>query len=820
MKTSRALAIVLLMTAVLSLPAPAATAAAKKPAPKTAAKTAPSRFAAIDAIFKEAVEKEQIPGAVVIVGHNGRVVYRKAFGYRSLEPKREKMTLDTVFDMASLTKCLATTPSIMRMAQLGQIRFNDPVAKYIPEFGVNGKQQITVRELLTHFSGLPEDLDLKHPWTGYDEAMKMAYDETPIYPPGSRFLYSDINFEVLGELVHRVSGMTLDKYALAHFYEPLKMTHTRFLPPKSWLPKIAPTQYVQPGIALDLALEGKDRRGEMLRGIVHDPTARRMGGVAGHAGLFSTADDVARFAQAMLNGGAPVLSPLMVEKMSTPQTPPIATSVRGFGWDIDSPFSSNRGDLLPVGSYGHTGFTGTSLWIDPVTNTYIIILSNAVHPVGGTGWMVSIRGRVATAVAAALQLTVSEKQKMRLAEITGYNDSYSSQRRIPFRNGQVKTGIDVLEEHNFDVLKSADPAQVRRLGLVTNQSGLDAQGRRTIDVLDHVPGVKLEAIFSPEHGVTGSVDTTEIGNSVDSVTKVPVYSVYGATDAQRHPPMDVLKNLDAVVYDIQDGGERFYTYETTLGYFVEACAKAGIELIVLDRPDPITGSLVQGPMSEPGTESFVNYTQEPVRQGMTVGELAKFFNGEKHLGAKVTVVPMEGWLRGDWFDSTGLVWVNPSPNLRNLTEMTLYPGVCLVEGTNVSVGRGTDTPFEVVGATWIKAKELSDYLNTRNIQGVRFVPINFTPAAGSKYGGQQLGGVSIVLLDRNFLDAPEMGIEIADALHHLYPNEFNMSRMHLLVGSQKIVDDIAAGVDPRVLAAQWHDGVEQFMQVRKKYLIY
>ena len=789
-----------------------ASAAAKKP-------VASSRFAPVDAIFNEAVQKEQIPGAVVLVGHNGQVIYRKAFGYRSLEPRLEKMTLDTIFDMASLTKCIATTTSIMRMIQLGEIRPNDPVSKFIPEFAANGKQQITIRQLLTHTSGLREDLDLKQPWQGYDAAMKMAFDETPIYPAGARFLYSDINFEVLGEVVHRVSNMTLDKYALAHVFEPLHMTRTRFLPPKEWLPKIAPTQYVQPGVALDLALEGKDKRGAMLRGIVHDPTARRMGGVAGHAGLFSTAADVAKFAQAMLNGGAPVLSALTVEKMITPQTPPTLASVRAFGWDIDSPFSTNRGDLLPIGSYGHTGFTGTSLWIDPTTKTYIIILSNAVHPTGASGAMVSIRTRTATAVAAALKLTVSEKEKLRLERITGYNEVISSQRRYPFRNGQVKTGIDVLEARNFEPLRSAD-GKVRRIGLVTNQSGFDAKGQRTIDVLAHVPGVQLVAIFSPEHGVTGAVDTTDVGNTVDSVTKIPVYSVYGDTVEKRHPPMDVLKNLDAVVYDIQDAGVRFYTFETTLGYFVEAAAKAGIEMIVLDRPNPITGTYVQGPMSEPGTESFVNYTQEPVRHGMTVGELAKFFNGERHIGAKLTVVPMEGWIRGDWFDSTGLVWVNPSPNLRNLVQETLYPGVCLVEGTNVSVGRGTDTPFEILGAPWIKAKELSDYLNARDIQGVRFVPINFIPAKGSKFGEQPLGGVNFVLMNRDFFDAPQLGIEIASALHKLYPNEFDMKRMHLLVGSQKIVDDIANGVDPRVIAQDWQEQLMQFMAVRKKYLIY
>lgn len=802
--TSRRLLAAVLLVAVLSSLASAQRSRRTAKPPVSAA--GGGRFAAVDAIYQAAVSEQLIPGAVVEIGHNGKVVYRKSFGYRSAEPRREKMTLDTIFDMASLTKCLATTVSVMRLVEQGQVRVNDAVARYIPEFAAHGKQDITVRQLLTHFSGLTEDLDLKQPWEGYETAMNMAFDQTPVFPPGSRFLYSDINFEVLGELVRRVSGMSLDKYASAHIYQPLKMAHTSFLPPRAWLPKIAPTQF--------------DEHNQMLRGVVHDPTARRMGGVAGHAGLFSTADDVAKFAQAMLNGGTPVLSPLTVEKMSTPQQPPTATGVRGFGWDIDSPFSSNRGDLLPVGSFGHTGFTGTSLWIDPVTNTYIIILSNAVHPRGGTGAMVSIRNRTATAVAAALNLTVSEKDKLRLARITGYNDTFSAPRRVPVRNGQVKTGIDVLEEHNFDQIRPADPGKKLRVGIVTNQTGLDAQGRRTIDVLAHAPGVELDAIFALEHGVTGELDTTNIGNTVDAATKVPVYSVYGGSDAARHPPLDELRKLDAVIYDIQDAGVRFYTYETALGYFVEAAAKAGIELIVLDRPNPITGSFVQGPMSDPGSESYVNYMPEPIRQGMTVGELAQLFNGEKHLGAKVRVIQMEGWIRGDWFDSTGLTWVNPSPNLRDLNQAALYPGVAMVEGTNVSVGRGTDTPFEVLGAPWINGKQLADYLNARLIQGVRFVPITFKPAAGAKYGGQNLGGVNIVLLDRNYFDACELGIELASALHALYPAQWEMKQLVLLVGSQKAVEAIAAGVDPRRIAQDWQEDLDKFQVVRKKYLIY
>jgi uncharacterized protein YbbC (DUF1343 family) len=229
---------------------------------------------------------------------------------------------------------------------------------------------------------------------------------------------------------------------------------------------------------------------------------------------------------------------------------------------------------------------------------------------------------------------------------------------------------------------------------------------------------------------------------------------------------------------------------------------------------------VQGPVSEPGTESFVNYTQVPVRHGMTVGELARMFNAERRINARLTVIAMEGWFRGDWFDSTGLVWVNPSPNLRSLTQATLYTGVALIEGTNVSVGRGTDTPFEVVGAPWIKAKEFADYLNARAIPGVRFVPVNFTPAAGAKFAGMRIGGVNIVVLDRNGLDAPQLGIELASAMRKLYPNEFDISKMILLVNNRRVMDAIAAGADPRNIADDWREELEKFEQVRKKYLLY
>ena len=759
-------------------------------------------FANIDAIMNRAVAAGNIPGGVVLIGHNGVVVYRKAYGWRSLEPSREPMTIDTIFDLASLTKCIATTTAMMQLFEAGRVRLNDPVSAYLKDFAQNGKQDITIRESMTHYSGLAPDLDLATSWQGRAAAYRMAMEARPEYVPGSRFVYSDINYETLGFLVEQLTGESLNDYAAQHIFAPLGMKDTRFLPPKEWVPRIAPTQY--------------DERGVMLRGVVHDPTARRMGGVAGHAGLFSTADDLARFAQALLDG-SPVLTPLAIEKMSTPQQPANAASMRGLGWDIDSPFASNRGELLPVGSFGHTGFTGTSLWIDPVTDTYIIILTNAVHPRGGKS-AVALRTKIATAVVSALDLTVTEKEKLRLARITGYNESMMAARRIVSRNGEVKCGIDVLESHGFRELRP-DLAHPRRIGLIANQTAVDREGRRTADVLAHAPGLQLAAIFSPEHGFEGKLDTTEIGNSRDASTGAAILSVYGATDAQRRPAAAALAGLDAIVFDIQDVGVRFYTYETTLGYFLEAAAKAGKEIVVLDRPNPLGGAYVQGPVADAGRESFVDYWQTPVRHGMTTGELARMFNAERKIDAKLIVVPMEGWMRGDWFDSTGDVWVDPSPNLRNLNEAVLYPGVGMIEATNISAGRGTDTPFELIGAPWIDPAALAGYLNGRELDGVRFVPVRFTPVS-SVYANEPCGGVNLVVTDRNALDSPEMGIEIGAALHRLYPSQYKIDGLDTLMVNKASLDALLEGEDPRRIAEDWQDADAQFEKLRSRYLLY
>jgi uncharacterized protein YbbC (DUF1343 family)/CubicO group peptidase (beta-lactamase class C family) len=772
------------------------------------------RLEGIAPVVESAIQAKKIPGAVVLIGHEGQLVYRKAFGQSSLVPERRAMTTTTIFDMASMTKVIATTTAVMQLVEQGKIVLSAPVSDYWPEFKQNGKELVTIRELMTHYSGLPPDLPLKPAWTGYDTAMKMIVAAKLNVPPGTRFIYSDINFETLGEIVRRVSGEPLDVYCTEHIFKPLGMKDTLFTPPVSLRGRIAPTQYEH------------GTSGPVLLGVVHDPTSRFMGGLAGHAGLFSTADDVSIFAQMLLNGGTyngvRILSPLSIEKMTEPQTPPNKMVLRGLGWDLDSPlvsnnggrvgdlYISNRGELFAVGSYGHTGFTGTSIWIDPVTKTYVIVLTNRVHP-NGKGEVAGLRTAVATLVASALGPLSAQQILESRRSLTSYFELMRSYRVQGLRNGSVKTGIDVLAAGHFAALAG------KHVGLITNSSGRAGDGSRTIDLLQHAPGVKLVALFSPEHGLEGSAsEGAKVDSSRDAATGLPIYSLYG--DTQR-PSAQMLEGIDTLVFDIQDVGARFYTYITTMGYCLEAAGKKGIEFYVLDRPNPINGAEVDGPVLDPDLRSFIGYFPMPIRHGMTVGELAEMFNGENHLNAKLHVIKMEGWERTDWFDETGLAWINPSPNLRNLTEETLYPGVCLLEGANVSVGRGTDTPFEMVGAPWIDGRALAALLNNKKIQGVRFLPMDFKPLSGI-FAGEVCHGVQIVLIDRQALEPTEMGVELLTTLWRLSPQNLKLDGTLNLVGSRKVLESIRSGESPSRIWYDWQEPLETFKKVRARYLLY
>jgi uncharacterized protein YbbC (DUF1343 family)/CubicO group peptidase (beta-lactamase class C family) len=758
------------------------------------------QLTSIDGIVEEAVQSGKTPGAVVLIGHRGRVVYRRAFGYRALEPKKRPMTADTIFDLSSLTKVVATTPALLQLVERGKLRIDDPVAKYWPEFEAHGKGPITVRQLLTHYSGLPADLPLKPKWSGTKTALQKIVAQSPIAAPGTSFLYSDVNFIVLGELVSRLSGVPLDVYCDCNIFIPLGMKDTSFKLPANKRDRLALTQH-----------KG-EKSGKRLWWEVHDPLAYCMGGVAGHAGVFSTAEDLAIFAQALLQGGSTkngrILSPLMVEKMTTPQSPPDKMVLRGLGWDIDSPFSSGRGELFPVGAYGHTGYTGTSLWIDPVSETFIILLTNRVHP-GGKGDVVPLRSQIATIVGAALGPAASEQILSSRRSLTSYFELMKSYRASGLRSGRVETGIDVLAVQKFTPLAGL------RVGLITNHSGIDAAGRRTIDLIAKARKVKLMSVFSPEHGLFGNVDE-KIPHAREPVTGLPVYSLYGEVN---RPTEKMLEGLDGLVFDVQDAGVRFYTYTTTMAYAMEAAAKRGIAFYVLDRPNPINGSVVQGPILDKDLQSFVGYFPMPVRHGMTLGELAQMFNAENKLGAKLHVIPMQGYERTDWYDETGLQWVNPSPNLRTLAQATLYPGVAMVEGANVSVGRGTGSPFELLGAPWINGRDLAAYLNSRKIQGVRFLPVDFMPN-GHRYERQLCHGVQAILVDRQALDSPALGVEIASALYRLYPRDFQLDKCLLLVGSSEVLRAIKNGQDPNAIVLSWQSPLAEFRDLRSKYLLY
>ena len=782
------------------------------------------RLARIDQVIQASIAKKELPGAVVLVARHGRVAWRKAYGSRAVEPQREAMTLDTIFDLASLTKIVATATSIMILVEQGKVRLSDPVVEFIPEMKGGGRDAITLEQLLTHTAGFAPDFDLRERWTGYDEAIKRLYREPLRNQPGARFVYSDINYIALGEVVHRVSGQALDEFARRNIFVPLGMRDTGFNPNAGLRSRIAPTEKRRGQMNyLGDSGENAGPQGEQwLRGQVHDPTSFRMSGVAGHAGLFSTADDLAIFCQMILHGGtyngARILSPMGVATMTRPRAIADNGSARGLGWDIATSFSTNKGDLFPLGSFGHTGFTGTSMWIDPASDSFVIFLSNRVHP-DGKGDVGPLRGRIASIVAASITDATVAKARDESAQaaaelLTGVarlnaNSARAAANETAVADAQVLTGIDVLERDGFKQLAGL------RIGLVTNQTGRDRAGRSTIDILFKAPGVKLVALFSPEHGIRGLADE-KVSDTKDEQTGLPIFSLYGES---RRPKAEQLKDLDALVFDIQDVGVRFYTYIATLGYVMEEAGKAKLPIFVLDRPNPINGNDVDGPIADEDKLSFTAYHTLPVRHGLTIGELARLYNDERRINADLRVIKMEGWRRAMWFDATGLVWINPSPNMRSLTEATLYPGVGLLETTNLSVGRGTDTPFEVIGAPWLDGPKLASYLNAKRIAGVRFVPVRFTPTS-SVFKNEECGGVNLFITSRAQFQSVFTGIEIAVALHRLFPAEWKIDSYSRLLVNADSLERLKRGDSAEDITRSWTDSLENFRRARARVLLY
>jgi uncharacterized protein YbbC (DUF1343 family)/CubicO group peptidase (beta-lactamase class C family) len=760
----------------------------------------PATLHKMDAEIEAGIDEGRCPGAVLWVEHGGSS-YCKAYGNRALKPAMEDMTKDTIFDLASLTKVVGGTPAIMLLIERGQVKLDEPVQTYIPEFKGDGREAVTVRHLLTHTSGLLPDIETKSDWHGRKTAIAKACVEPLRSKPGTRFVYSDVNLFMVGEIVERVSGMKLEDFVRKEIYEPLKMVDTGYLPPTNKLARIAPTEWATENTNL------------MLRGVVHDPTARHMGGVAGHAGLFSTAADLARYARMMLNygelDGVRIFKPETVKLMTIVQTPAgVSGQRRGLGWDIDSGYSSPRGGLFPRGSYGHTGFTGTCLWIDPYSKTFFIFLSNRVHP-NGSGNVVPLYRALGTLAAESVtdfdfNFVPDELPAQRAERATSEETADALSNDVP----GVFNGIDVLVRENFAPLKGL------RVGLITNHTGTDRKRYPTIHLLKNAPGVQLKMLFSPEHGLYGTMDEA-VGDGVDEITGLPVYSLYGK---RRAPGAEQLRQLDALVYDIQDVGCRFYTYESTLGLALEAAGKARVKFFVLDRVNPINGVTIDGPVLA-GKTSFVAYHPIPLRHGMTVGELAGMFNDERHFNADLTVIKIEGWKREYWYDETALPWRNLSPNMRSLTEGILYPGVGLLERTSLSVGRGTGTPFEVIGAPFIHDIKLAYELNKAGLPGVRFMPVRFTPT-DYVYKGESCAGVNIVLTDRDHCNSVDIGITIAKVLYRLYPDLFTVDKLDVLLVHKPTLDAIKADKPLGEIHALWAADLDKFKERRAKYLLY
>ena len=388
----------------------------------------------------------------------------------------------------------------------------------------------------------------------------------------------------------------------------------------------------------------------------------------------------------------------------------------------------------------------------------------------------------------------------------------SSSKRSGQRSGhaaRVQTGLDVLETEKFAPLRD------KHIGLITNHTGFDALGRSNIDLLAQASGLKLAALFSPEHGLAGRANES-VASSKDPTTGLSIYSLYGDT---RRPTDEMLEGVDALVFDIQDAGVRFYTYTVTMAYCMEEAAKRKIPFFVLDRPNPLGGEIVEGPMLDPDKTSFVAYFPIPVRYGLTIGELAQFFNSENHIGADLHVIPMRNWHRNYFFESTGIKWVPPSPALRTTKGSILYPGIEILQASGVSVGRGTQTPFEEFGAPWIDGQAVAAALDERHLPGLRFESKSFIPIGGP-HSGERCSGVSVRVTDRFVVRSMRLGLEIAEILQRLYPKDFDTDKLVGLLGNAGTVQQIKDGVPPEKIVASWSDALASFDQVRRKYYLY
>jgi len=713
--------------------------------PAAAGERLPS-FADVDRLLEGFRERGAFPGGVLAVGSRGSLIHLHPFGRLTYEADAPPVTADTLYDLASLTKVVATTTMAMILVDEGRLDLDRPVRDFLPGFQGPGKDAVTVRHLLTHSSGLPAVAPLYKEIQGRQAFVERIQAMDLEYPPGSRSVYSDLGIILLGEILERVAGRPLEAFVRARVFEPLGMRDTLFRPPAELRPRIAPTE-IDPW------------RGRLVHGEVHDENAYAMGGVAPHAGLFGTAGDLARFAQMLLNGGKldgrRIVSSETVE-LFTRRTG-IPGSDRALGWDTKSAEGSSAGTFFSPRSFGHTGFTGTSIWIDPERRIFVILLTNRVHPTRENNLIREPRPGVADAVVRAL---------------------------TPI----VRVGLERIAAGETEAMEG------KRLGLIVHGASVTAEGRHAVEVLRE-RGLNVVRLFSPEHGLRGQAAAGEsVESDRDPVSGLPVVSLYGQ---RRQPSPADLAGLDALVFDLQDAGVRFYTYASTLILALQAAADAEIDFVVLDRPNPLGGERIEGPMSSPRDvvpASFLNLAPGPLVHGLTLGEMARYVNAHLERPAHLIVVPMEGWKRSMTWADTGRPWVPPSPNLRTAEAALAYPGTALLEATNLSEGRGTESPFLLLGAPWLDVSGLPD------APGFQFEPARFTPrtspaAPQPKYEGQECQGLRAHVTDPAKAEPYRLGVILLATFSRQPGFAWRDSGDALtrLVGTPRLIEDLRAG---------------------------
>lgn len=705
----------------------------------------PFNPARIRRALHDAVDQSRAPGAVLYVGDLDTEHFFEATGSRQLFPYTRALRRDTLFDLASLTKVIATATAVMKLRDAGKFQLTDSIADHvpIPEF-----RAMTIENLLTHTAGLVAHKRYFETETTVDGMLNRFAKEGIETPPNIRHEYSDAGFMLLGKLVELSARDTLDAYCTREIFEPLGMTRTAFRPPEAWRGNCAAT-------------EDDPWRGRLLVGEVHDENAAAVGGVSGQAGVFSTAEDIALFCRSLLRGE--VLPAATVDEMLRFDRMPVYPW-QGLAWELD-PWSSKKSGFLPSrAAFGHTGFVGTSLWMDRASGLFVILLSNTVHPTRINRGSETLRRVIHQAVAEEFFPTTSN----------------------------THTGLDRLIRENYRAIEG------KRIALLTNHSAVDERGKHILDTLVYAKDTTLKTIYTPEHGLHGQA---EAGEKVAGQTaSVPVVSLYGE---KKEPSREELKGVDLFVVDLQDVGARFYTYPATMRACLAACAAARVPVLVLDRPNPLGGSVVEGPIAME-TNSLVSAAAVPIRHGMTLGELAMWFQryDPKVRGLNLRVNWLDNWPPARLFGACALPWVPPSPNLPTPNTALLYAGMCLFEGTNLNEGRGTDTPFGIVGAPWLNAQAVVDRVSAADCEGAELEAVYYVPksipgkAASPRYQDETCQGIRVRVVRPEALRPFTVAVALLVALRETHPNEFALDGsppFDLLAGGPDLRTRIEAG---------------------------